>query len=118
MINFEKVKCAIEVSIYHVGGIAVGEESRVHWTRGKNSISSKKQPLVNKLSKFTDKFKMNSSLLMNSKRQIKPDLNTIAVLIDEREIGIVRFDMGKFYEAGKVETIRATMSSRRAIEDS
>jgi hypothetical protein len=42
MISFEKIKVTIEVSIYAVGGIADGKTAQVQWTRGKNSIQSKK----------------------------------------------------------------------------
>lgn len=57
---------------------------------------------------------MQSSLLMNSKNIFKPDINTLTVLTDgDKEIGVVTFDLTKFYEC-KPESIRAPMSGRRA----
>lgn len=61
---------------------------------------------------------MNSSLMQNSRKQFKPDPNTLTVTVDEKEIGTVSFDLSKYYEAPKVEQIKAQMSGKRAIEDS
>lgn len=117
MISFEKVKVTIEVSIYAIGGIAEGTTAHVQWTRGKNSIQSKKQTIENKVAKFTDKFKLNSTLQINDMKAIRPDLNTLAVVIDGVEIGVVRFDMGNFYGV-KPELIRAVIGAKRTTDDS
>jgi len=44
MLKAIKLKCAIEVSIFAVGGIQNSQESElfVKWARGKNSIETKK----------------------------------------------------------------------------
>jgi hypothetical protein len=67
MISFDKVKVLIEVSIYAVGGLSDGQSCQVQWSRGKNSIKSKMQTVDNKVAKFSDKFKLSSSLMMNNK---------------------------------------------------
>ena len=45
---------------------------------------------------------MNSSLVANSEQQFKPDLNTLTIYCDNQEVGIVKFDLSKFYNK-KVE---------------
>jgi hypothetical protein len=100
MIKPQKLKCAIEVSIFAVGGIQNNNESELYvkWSRGKNSIETKKQQSSkNKLAKFTDKFKMNSSLTIDAEGLLVPDINLLTVFCDNKEVGIVRFDLSKYY---------------------
>ena len=108
-----KLKCAIEVTIFAVYGIQNSVESEVYvkWVRGKNSIETKRQQgNRSKLVKFTDKFKLNSSLLLDSDGRFKTDLNSLTVFCDGKEIGVVRFDLSKHY-GKKQEMKQATISS-------
>jgi hypothetical protein len=100
MIGTQKLKCSIEVTIFAVYGIQNNNESEVYvkWVRGKNSIDTKKQQSNRtKLIKFTDKFKMNSSLLLDSDGKFRADNNSLTVFCDGKEIGVVRFDLSKHY---------------------
>ena len=112
----QKIKCSIEVSIFVVGGIQNAPDSElfVKWARGKNSIETKKQQGNRaKLTKFTDKFKMNSSLMTDSDGHLLPDINSLTVFCDNKEIGIVRFDLSKYYGRKQQDLKRADISSKK-----
>jgi hypothetical protein len=58
---------------------------------------------------------MQSTLIMNAKKQIKPDENRLTLLVgdDEEQIGVVKFDLAKFLDQ-KPEVIKAPMSCNRS----
>lgn len=56
---------------------------------------------------------MNSSLTVDiDTQQLKPDLNSLTVFCDEKEVGIVRFDLSKYY-GKKQDLLRANISARK-----
>ena len=55
---------------------------------------------------------MNSSLVTDTEQHFKPDLNTLTIYCDNKEVGIVKFDLTKFYNK-KAEIQRANISAKK-----